>query len=44
MIVKRCKEITEREIAEMAKNARKTAEVYDFKKLTKKLIEIMETR
>ncbi len=37
-------EMSEEEKAEMAKNARKTAEVYDFKNLTKKLIEIIETR
>lgn len=37
-------EMSSAEKAEMAKNARKTAEVYDFKNLTKKLIEIMETR
>lgn len=37
-------EMSEMEKAEMAKNARMTAEVYDFKNLTKKLIEIIETR
>lgn len=35
-------EMTDKEKAEMAANARKTAEVYDFKNLTKKLIEIIE--
>jgi glycosyltransferase involved in cell wall biosynthesis len=37
-------EMSDTEKSEMAKNARKTAEVYDFKNLTKKLIEIIETR
>lgn len=32
------------EKTEMAMNARKTAEIYDFQNLTKKLIEIIETR
>ena len=36
--------MSETEKAEMAKNARKVAEIYDFKNLTKKLIEIIETR
>ena len=35
-------EMNETEKAEMAKNARKTAEVYDFKNLTKNLIKIIE--
>lgn len=35
-------EMSDEEKAEMAKNARKTAEIYDFKNLTKKLIEIIE--
>ena len=37
-------EMSDEEKAEMAKNARKTAEIYDFKNLTNKLIEIIETR
>lgn len=37
-------EMSDTEKAEMAKNARKTAEIYDFRNLTKKLIEIIETR
>ena len=37
-------EMSETEKEEMAENARKTAEVYDFKNLTKMLIEIIETR
>lgn len=34
--------MSETEKTEMAKNARKTAEVYDFKRLTKQLIDIIE--
>ena len=37
-------EMTDDEKNEMAKNARKTAEVYDFKNLTNELIQIIETR
>lgn len=37
-------EMKEIEREEMAVNARKTAEVYDFKNLTQKLIEIIESR
>ena len=37
-------EMSEAEKAKMAANARKTAELYDFSNLTKKLIEIIETR
>lgn len=37
-------EMSDTEKEEMAKNARMTAEIYDFKNLTKKLIEIIETR
>ena len=36
--------LSEEEKAELAANARKTAEVYDFGNLTKKLIEIVESR
>lgn len=37
-------ELTDTEKKEMAENARKTAEAYDFQKLTQKLIEIIESR
>ena len=37
-------ELSDEEKTKMAKNARKTAEVYDFKNLTRKLIEIIETK
>ena len=36
--------LSEREKKEMAQNARKAAEVYDFKKLTEQLIGIIESR
>lgn len=36
--------LSDEEKIEMAKNARHVAEIYDFKNLTKKLIEIIETR
>ena len=37
-------DMSEAEKTERAKNARKTAEVYDFKNLTDKLIDIIESR
>lgn len=42
--IEKMAEMSEEEKEEMARNARKTAEIYDFKNLTKKLIEIVETR